>query len=306
MDPLSDICATIQVRNASCTRVEASAPWGVITPGLRGVNFVLLVRGSCVLKVASHPTPIALRSGDVFITLDQTCYEVSDEPQSRLQDCQDVLATKVGNTVTIGGGGAPSTFVNGVFELNPIDAKPLLSALPSFLYLRAGLERSHAFESVLGMLANEAGRLAMGSDALIARLFEILFIHAVRAHCEQQAAPLTGWLAVMADANLRHAAHAMHDNLGNDWTLEMLARTAGMSRTSFANRFKDRAGQTPLQYLTLWRAHAAAKLILGSALSLGQIARSVGYRSEPAFNRMFVREIGLSPGRYRKAARSPG
>jgi AraC-like DNA-binding protein len=237
----------------------------------------------------------------VFITLDETPYEIYDEPSSILLDCADVMSAMVDNTIVVGGDGAPSTFISGAFKLDRVDAAPLLAVLPSFLLLPAGEERSGAFEAILGMLARETSRREIGSEAMIGRLFEVLFIHAVRAYCEHQASPATGWLAVVVDPQLGQVARAMHDNLGKDWTLEALATIAGMSRSAFAARFKERAGKTALEYLTYWRMHEAARRIRLGNRSLAQIARDVGYQSEAAFNRMFAREIGITPGRYGKS-----
>ena len=302
MDPLSQICSAIQVRSVLYTRVEAAAPWGVASPGEAGVKFVLLVRGDCILKMDGVAAPIAMRGGDVFITLGPTPYEIYDAPDSALLDCAEVMAKLSGNTIVLGGAGAASVFLSGIFELDASDATPLLSVLPPFLLLRSEDRRCGAFEATLGMLAGESAGHELGADALIGRLFEILFIHAIRAYCRQQPTLAGGWLAVLSDPPLKQVAHAMHADLGRAWTLDMLAQQAGMSRTSFATRFKDKAGQTPQDYLARWRMHRAAQLIRAGRLSLAQIGRTVGYHSEAAFSRMFTREIGVAPGRYRKTA----
>ena len=303
MDPLSEICASMRVQKALFTRVEASAPWGVRSPVHDGFKFALLVRGSCVLTTRANEAPITLRSGDVFIALDGSPYETYDAPGSALLDCAEVMARQIDDTIAIGGGGAASTFISGCFEIDAHDAAPLMSVLPSLLLLRAGEESNRAIEELLGMLARETARRNMGSDAMIARLFELLFIHAVRAYCEQQALPKTGWLAVTSDPHLKHAAHAMHSDLANEWTLDSLAKIAGMSRSAFAARFKEKAGQTALDYLIRWRMHKATHLIQRSELSLHEIANCIGYRSEAAFNRMFKREVGTTPGQFKRASR---
>ena len=69
MDPLANILMGSRVRTANFTRLDASAPWGLNSPGERGVNFVLLVRGSAILTTPDSPHPISMRSGDVFIKL---------------------------------------------------------------------------------------------------------------------------------------------------------------------------------------------------------------------------------------------
>ena len=235
--------------------------WGVNSPGERGVNFVLLVRGSAILTTPGSPQPIALRSGDVFIMLDDTPYRLYDHEDSALIDCVDVEKLRVGNRIEIGGGGALTTFVSGSFELDALEARPLLRALPSLLYLKLDQHRSLAFQSVLEMLALETESPGLGSAAVVSRLFELLFVHAIRAYSTQPGGPTRGWLGAIADRHLARALEAMHGAPAQDWTVESLARAAGMSRSGFAARFKAVVGQSPLDYLTQWRMYSARRLL---------------------------------------------
>jgi AraC-like DNA-binding protein len=284
MDPLADILMGLRIRAASFTRMDASAPWGVKSPGERGVNFVLLVRGSAILTTPGSPQPIAMRSGDVFIKLDDTPYRLYDHEDSVLIDCVDVEKLRVGNHIEVGGGGALTTFVSGSFELDALEAKPLLRALPPLLHLKLDQHRSLAFQSVLEMLA-----------------LELLFVHAIRAYSMQPDGPTRGWLAAIADRHLAQALQAMHGAPAQDWTVESLARTAGMSRSGFAARFKAVVGQSPLDYLTQWRMYRASRLLLQGNVALSEVARQVGYESAGAFNRVFRRETSMTPGAFRKA-----
>ncbi|NUS16562.1 MAG: helix-turn-helix transcriptional regulator, partial [Streptomyces sp.] len=85
------------------------------------------------------------------------------------------------------------------------------------------------------------------------------------------------------------------------WTVERLAREAGLSRAAFARRFAALTGRPPLAYLTWWRMTLAARLLAESALPLASVAERVGYTSEFAFAHAFKRWCGLAPGRYRRA-----
>ncbi|WP_171020476.1 AraC family transcriptional regulator [Cupriavidus sp. 2SB] len=299
MDPLSEICTSIRVKDALFTRVEASTPWGIKSDGESGFKFVLVLGGSCTLR-SQGGKPTFLTAGDAFIELEALPYEIYDAEGATLVDCKALLSKIESNTIEIGGEGPKTTFLSGVFELDSVDSLPLLEYLPSLLYMRAGREANEAFEAILEMLGRESATREVGAAAIIARLFEILFIHTVRHYCVQEAPSANGWLGVMADPQLSKAGYAMHQDLGRDWTLEMMAQEAGMSRTSFATRFRERAKQTPLDYLTRWRMHKAARLMRAGNQSLGQIARAVGYKSEAAFNRSFVKQIGVTPGKYRR------
>ena len=82
-------------------------------------------------------------------------------------------------------------------------------------------------------------------------LVQILRIHLGALLCGAPA----GWLSALADPRIGAALGAIHAEPGRGWTLEALARVAGVSRTVFAQRFKALAGTTVMNYLTRWRMH---------------------------------------------------
>lgn len=176
-----------------------------------------------------------------------------------------------------------------------------LRALPPLLHLKLNQHRSLAFQSVLEMLAVETESPGLGSEAVVNRLFELLFVHAIRAYSAQPGGPTRGWLCAIADRQLAQALEAMHGDPAQSWTVESLARTAGMSRSGFAARFKAVVGQSPLDYLTQWRMYCASRLLQQGNVALAEVARQVGYESAAAFNRVFRRETAMTPGAFRKA-----
>lgn len=302
MDPLTEIFTQMHIRKASFTRLDATAPWGFMSKGEQAVKFVLVVRGSGILVAGRASDPIPLCSGDVFIMLDDEPYGLFDHEGSRMIDCGDVEKLRVGHRIELGGGGALTTFVSGSFEIDALDAQPLLAVLPKLLHLKLDQNRSLAFQSVLELLAAETEAPGLGSEAVASRLFELLFVHAIRALASKADGPTHGWLAALADRNLTHAIKAIHADPARDWTVESLAREARMSRSAFAARFKAVVGRTPLEYLTHWRIYRASRLIRRRGADLADVSRSVGYESPAAFNRAFKKETGQTPGAFRKKA----
>lgn len=302
MDPLTDILTGLRIRRAMFTRLDASAPWGFDSSGEPYLKFVLLVRGSAILTTDSIPEPIALRGGDVFIMLEDQPYRIYDHEDSVATDCVDIEKLRIGNKIEVGGGGAVTSFISGFFELDPLAAKPLMKVLPPLLHLKLDKGRGLAFHTVLELLAIETEAPGLGSEAVVSRLFELLFVHAIRAYSAQPGGPSRGWLAAHSDRHLAQALEAMHGEPAHDWTVESLARVAGMSRSAFAARFKSVVGQTPLEYLTQWRMYCATRLLQRSGLALAEVSRQVGYESVAAFNRAFRRETDLTPGAFRKEA----
>jgi AraC-like DNA-binding protein len=116
-------------------------------------------------------------------------------------------------------------------------------------------------------------------------------------------------VAGLRDPQVGAALQLLHGRHAEPWTLERLAREVAMSRSSFAERFTAYVGVPPMQYLARWRLQLAAPTLTADAVSVGQAAEAVGYRSDAAFNRAFKREVGEAPGacrRGRRTATSPG
>jgi AraC-like DNA-binding protein len=110
--------------------------------------------------------------------------------------------------------------------------------------------------------------------------------------------PERGWVAGLRDPLLGRALAALHADPGAPWTLASLAGEAGMSRSAFAARFRDRLGEPPMAYVTAWRMDVAARLIRTEDLPLARVAERVGYGSEAAFHRAFRRAHGETPGAF--------
>lgn len=302
MDPLSEVFSTMRVMAPESTRLEARAPWGWRSSGEAGdrVTFVLVRTGHATLKLESQPDPISLSAGDVFILFNSDPYILVDAEESEVVDCGVVADRRVGNTIYFGGGGALTTFISGSFAIDPQEAGPILSVLPVFLHLRLEQVQSQAFQAVLELLSLELARPGLASEVAVSRLYDLLFVFAIRAFADSDALPDGGWLAAVSDKHLGRAAKAMHARMEQPWTLQTLAEEAGMSRTAFATKFKATVGQTPLDYLTHWRMHRAGLLIRRGSHSLLEAARAVGYDSESSFSRVFKRTTGVSPGSFKR------
>jgi AraC-like DNA-binding protein len=139
-----------------------------------------------------------------------------------------------------------------------------------------------------------------GSDLIAQHLAQVLLVEALRLHLLNAEPSTTGWLLALTDRRLRAAVAAMHSEPARRWTLSTLASVAGMSRSSFAEQFKNVTGHSPIEYLTRWRIFVAASHLEGDRLSVSEVASSVGYQSDSAFGAAFKRLTGASPRRFRK------
>ncbi len=177
---------------------------------------------------------------------------------------------------------------------------PIGTALPEVVCLP--LDRIAGAKEVLALLFEEAFTQRCGRTALVNRLFEVVMIQVLRQLMETGEVK-GGMLAGLSHSRLRNAIVAMHEAPSKDWTLETLAQVAGMSRTVFANAFRDALGVTPGQYLQGWRV-GLAQQALRRGKPLKVVASEVGYGSEAALSRAFKAQLGSSPREWRRQERA--
>ena len=142
-----------------------------------------------------------------------------------------------------------------------------------------------------------------GGSLIIQHLAHMILVEALRLHVAAPGKGSTGWLFALADRQMGAAIRAMHEEPGRRWTLEALAREAGMSRASFALKFKQAVGQPPMDYLTRWRMLLASDRLAARAEPVGKVALSLGYESESAFSTAFKRVMGRAPRGYQGGLR---
>jgi AraC-like DNA-binding protein len=137
-----------------------------------------------------------------------------------------------------------------------------------------------------------------GDVLVVQHLAYMMLVQALRLCLAEGARGGVGWLYALADRQMSAAISAMHDDPAHRWTLQALAERAGMSRTSFAVKFKQTVGVSPMDYLVRWRMMLAGDRLTHSSDPLSAIAQDLGYESESAFSTAFKRVMGCSPRQY--------
>jgi transcriptional regulator GlxA family with amidase domain len=127
-----------------------------------------------------------------------------------------------------------------------------------------------------------------------------MFVEIVRRHVEALPPDRSGWLAGLRDPHVGRALAALHASPGEAWSLERLARAAGLARSSLAERFVALIGEPPMQYLARWRMQVAAGLLASTHDGVATIGARVGYASEASFNRAFKKIVGVPPATWRR------
>jgi len=309
MDSLSDVLNRARFKGTVYCVSEFTAPWGIRLPSHEGhAAFLVMLRGGCLVSVDGSAESRSLASGELILLPHGAGCAIQDHPNSSLMPIDQIIAAPAarGDVVRFGGGGALTSLIMGCFEFDTRVRNPLVESLPDVIYLKAQhLQSEPWLDSTLRMLASEGSQIRPGSDSLISRLTDMIFIQIIRAYITQikDCTEAPSWLRALADDQIGAALNLIHERPGAPWTVASLAGAVGLSRTSFAVKFSALVANSPMGYLTSWRMQQAVNLMESSEDNMANIARSVGYTSEAAFAKAFKREMGGAPGAFKRRVR---
>jgi AraC-like DNA-binding protein len=318
MDPYSEILSALKLKGAIFFRAEFTAPWFVDAPpsaqlaaalGIKGayvVNFHLLTAGEAMVEMPSGQT-LRITAGEIVIFPHGDPHHLlSIDGRCRVEDAA-VVAKVLARDLTplrSGGGGAMAQFVCGYMACDAFFCRSVVEGLPSVLSVNIRSDTTGQWvESTMRHLLEEAGSGGMGSEAVLAKISEALFVEALRKYAAQLPPGHVGWLAAAREPHIGRALVLLHNQMAFHWTAEGLARKVGLSRSAFVARFSALLSMPPMKYLARLRLQMAARALATTSASVQAIAAETGYESEAAFNRAFKREIGVPPARYRSNSR---
>lgn len=313
MDGVSDLLQATRLSGGVFLDAEFTAPWCVhsgVTPdecaqfGLPAAHIIAyhyVCEGRMMLELDDHE-PVVVESGEIVLLPHNERHRLCSGPGLPPVDVEsEVVPGSNGSVSKIlhGGGGAPTRMLCG-FLANELQSDPIIRVLPRVLKVRVADAPSSAWiESTMRFGAQELASGPARSPALLAKLAELLFVEAVRRYLATLPQDQSGWRAGIADPMVGRALAQLHRSLDRHWTSEELARSVGMSRSAFADRFTRIMGEAPMRYLAKQRLQLAAKRLEEPGTSIARIAFEVGYESEAAFNRAFKRVFGTPPAAWR-------
>jgi AraC-like DNA-binding protein len=274
--------------------------------------FHVLTAGGAWLEVEGE-APRALRPGDFILVPHGRGHVLRSAPAVAAPPVLDLDREGIGEHYEIlrhGGGGAPAGLVCGALRVDHPAARQLVERLPPVVEIAAGgspqasqAPQAEWMQSTLRLMAAEAAALRPGGETVITRLADVLVVQAIRTWLETDPAARSGWLGALRDGQIGRALTLIHRDPARDWTVASLARELAMSRSAFAARFTELAGEPAMRYVARWRMHVARDLLREEGVTVGELASRLGYQSEAAFRRAFRRIIGVPPGAVRR--RSP-
>jgi len=318
MDALSDVLRVAQLTGGVFLHAEFFAPWcvgGRIAPELCApalgpashlIIYHYVVEGELRIRIEDEDgEDLVIGAGElVLLPRNDPHLMGSDLGLPPVAGSDVVRPPKDGGLYSIhhGGKGRCTRMICGFLGCASAKGNPVLSTLPPLLKL--SVEHGGAAEWIRSTFQYAAAEVAAGrpgSETVLAKLSELLFVEAVRRYAETLPDGQTGWLAGLREPYVARALALLHRDINRRWTVDDLGREVGLSRSALADRFIRLIGAPPMNYLTNWRMQVAAQKLRDTSASIAQVAEMVGYESEAAFSRAFKKATGRAPATWRRS-----
>jgi AraC-like DNA-binding protein len=315
MDAFSEILSGVKLNGAFFFSAEFSSPWCFASPASHTlapllapgaphlVIYHFVIDGRAFVQLSDGQS-LDLGPGDIVVFPHGDPHMMTSARGLTGASLTPAILSKIQmrdlRPMQGGGGGDSARYICGYMACDPFLSRPILGGLPPVFKVNIRTDRSgHWLENSILHLAEEAASGRVGSDAMLAKLSEALFVDTLRRFVASLPEQQTGWLAGARDPIVGKSLGLLHSRIAHPWTIANLADEVGISRTALIERFTRYLSDPPMTYLTRWRLQLAARALENTPRGVSEIAGEVGYESESAFNRAFKREYGESPGRYR-------
>lgn len=305
MDPLSDILTLLRIKSVLSARLETRGPHAFRYPAYSHMKFGSVIEG-CRWVWVDGEKPVCLSAGDFYLLTNGRSYCVASNPEIEPIDGAAMFAANMDGDgiVRCGDTGDRTVAAAGKFTFADDRLAALLSFLPPIIHIPKDSPGSEPLAALLPLLGRESESSAPGSSLAASSLASLILVQILRAYLARPQF-VQGWLGAMADPQMAEALSMMHGDLQRPWTVGTLAQAVGMSRTAFSQRFKQRVGRPPLDYLTQWRMMVAAASLRRERRTVADVADAVGYGSDTAFSIAFKRTFGISPTGFRTNSINP-
>ncbi|MCF8197793.1 MAG: AraC family transcriptional regulator [Sulfuritalea sp.] len=305
IDPVGEALHHLRMNGAFYCRSEISAPFGVDIPALDGtLMFHIVIAGRSWLEIPGE-APQCLQPGDLGLVPHGRGHRLVSEPGLPCVDLFSLEAEQVSERyerLVHRGDGPTTIMLCGAVAFDHPVAKKLVRMLPNLVHVDAwNASEAQWLQSTLRFIISEAQALRPGGETIITRLCDVLVIQAIRAWMASAPATRQGWLGALQDDQIGRALALIHREPATEFTVQMLAAEAAMSRSAFAARFAELVGEPPMRYATRWRMEDAMTRLRDDRTTVSDVAERLGYHSEAAFSRAFKRLTGMSPGAARRA-----
>jgi AraC family transcriptional regulator len=154
-----------------------------------------------------------------------------------------------------------------------------------------------------GYVVSLASELASPSEPLFAEaLSQAFLLHLLRTYGRSGGRKRLEPKGKLGPAQLRRTIELVHERLGSDLSLDLMARVAGYSQFQFARLFKATIGMTPHQFVLRMRLERASRMLRERNRSLVDVALATGFFDQAHFTNVFRRAFGTTPAAFASSA----
>lgn len=315
MDALSDVLRVTRITGGVFLKAELFEPWCMmgqlapeycapyIGPTSHLIMYHYIIDGQMDVRVEGEDEIISVGAGDVILfPRNDLHYFGSDLKLDPVAASEVIVPGEDGDLSSIhfGGDGAHTHLICGFLGCDSVEGNPLIAALPSALKLDFHENSASNWIRSTLQFASTQSAGDPGSETVLAKMSELLFVEAIRRYAEQLPEDDMGWLSGLGDPYVAKALSLLHGDITQAWTVEELGREVGLSRSALNDRFTRLVGLAPMHYLANWRMQVAAQNLRHTSANIAVVAGTVGYESEAAFSRAFKKVFKVAPGTWRR------
>jgi len=294
---LSDVLSLLKPRGYMTGGIDAGGAWSFQFEPSTGFRCLAVLSGCCWLRLETEDVTVRLEAGDFVVVTHGGGFRLASGLDLPSMEIMSVIKEPLNGRILTWQGGGGCLGLSAVFNFASEQANILCEVLPPVIHIRNPEDRA-VLQWYVERMMKVVREPRPGSVLMGEYLAQMMLVEILQLHVANHASDRVGWLFALADPQVRAAMEAMHEAPARRWTVQELAAKAGMSRSAFAQRFKERVGLPAMIYLTRWRMLLAADQLINSQDSVAEIAFSLGYESESAFGYAFKREMGCSPRQY--------
>lgn len=277
MDLLTDVLQKSGLKRRRLDHHFQSKKWKSTFPCEKSFGFHVVLKGPVTIQVAERKS-FVVNTGDIVLMTRGVLHTLNAE-----QGC---------------------SVVSGAYQFWNEPIHPFFKDIPTWNLIKADSIPIHdPIQKSLELLSLEQYQEGIGKETVTLALLDMLFTLIIRKVINDKSITKAGWSVAVKDPELSQVINRLHEDPSYPWSLEKIAKDAGISKSSLASKFKRKLGDSPLHYLNTIRIQKAMDLLSNTEMSVEQIADELGFSDPFVFSKSFKKRTKTSPRDYRKNSR---
>ncbi|UYL09447.1 AraC family transcriptional regulator [Bdellovibrio sp. SKB1291214] len=295
---MSQIVELMKIEMVLTSKLVGHDTWALYFESFKQIKFGFVADGEC--HISGNGISETLKQGEGFILTNLKGFRVGSDAKTKAISGDELYQKRKTPFVKAGNErkAISTVLFGGHFTFDAAIAPTLVDRLPTFTRLS---DSDPTVKVLFELIGRETEDNICGSDFVLNRAAQLLLLMGLRKGSKSNIYLGSGWLRAFNDPSLSKAMQLIHTRTSEDWSVESLAKAAGLSRSGFSAQFMKAVGQSPAEYLRGWRMVVARDLLRSSQISIAEVATKVGYQSETAFSTAFRRTVGQQPSKFRES-----